>query len=102
MKCADIIVYAVSKGSATNKNVKWELKKACKLNKYIVCLKMEPNLKLENECLFRIDENTKQRVPKADILETEAQLFKIIDEFIEDSHIPLSAYRLYSADRYFA
>ena len=31
MKCADIIVYAVSKNSGTNKNVNWELKKAKKL-----------------------------------------------------------------------
>lgn len=89
MKLADIIVYAVSKSSGKNKNVEWELKKALKLNKYIVCLKMEPDLNPENKCLYDINENTKELGIKVDVLETEEQLFQIIEGFNADSYIPL-------------
>jgi len=90
MKCADIIVYAVSKKSLTNKNVEWELKRALKLNKYIVCLPLIPveEGKL-NPCLYRVDKNTKERICLADMLSAREELFRIIDNFNSNSHIKL-------------
>ncbi len=89
MRRADIIVYAVSKNSGTNKNVEWELKKARKLNKYIVCLPMEVGIEPENPSLFYIDKYTKKRECIADVLDTKEDLFEIIDGFNNDSHIKL-------------
>lgn len=89
MKCADIIVYAVSSGSSTNKNVEWELKKALKLRKYIVCLPMEPGVKPENPCLSKTDINTKKMICLADVLKTKDDLFQIIEEYNCDSYLKL-------------
>ena len=89
MELADIIVYAVSSKSSTNKNVNWELKKAQKLEKYIVCLPMEPGVKVENPCLMDVDKNTKQEICKADIFETKEKLFAEIDGYIEGAYMKL-------------
>jgi len=89
MKCADMIVYALSGQSSTNKNVEWELRKARKLNKYIVCLPMEPNLLPQNPCLYEIDPNTKERVCQAELLDSKETLFRIIEDYNSDSHIQL-------------
>ena len=87
--CADIIVYAVSEKSSTNKNVTWELRKAKKMNKYIVCLPMQPGLTPQNDCLFDIDKNTKQQVCLADTLRSKEELFAIIESFDTNSYIQL-------------
>lgn len=89
MKCADVIVYALSSKAATNKNVEWELRKARKLKKLIVCLPMEPGLVPQNQCLYEIDKNTKERVCLAEVLDSKEALFSIIDDFNCDSHIKL-------------
>jgi len=89
MKQADIIVYAVSAKSSTNQNVEWELRAACKLNKYIVALPMEPDLIPDNPSLYRIDKNTKERICRAELIDSKEKLFAIIEEFNCDSHIKL-------------
>lgn len=89
MKIADVIVYAVSSNSSTNKNVNWELKKALRLNKSIVCLPMEDGITPLNPCLYETDKNTKEYNCIADILNSEEELFRIIEDFNRDSHIEL-------------
>lgn len=89
MKCADIIVYAVSKNGATNKNVDWELRRACRLNKYIVAVPMEQGLKPLNKCLYKTDRNTKEEMCLAEVLNSKEDLFSIIEGFNRDSHIQL-------------
>jgi hypothetical protein len=88
IKLADMIVYAVSKHSADNPNVAWELNKALSYNKYIVCLRMEEGATLNNS-LFSYDPNTKERICLADIAEKEEDLFLIIESFNNDSYIHL-------------
>ena len=89
MKCADIIVFALSPKAATNPNVEWELKKARKLRKYIVCLPMVPGTKLQNKSLFDIDKETKTEVCYAEVLESREKLFSIIEGFNRNAHIKL-------------
>ena len=89
MKIADIIVYAVSPNSSTNKNVNWELNKALKLNKHIVYLPMEAGLAPQNPCLFTINPYTKETVCLAEKLETQEDLFRYIQDFNSDAHIRL-------------
>lgn len=89
MKIADIIVYAVSSGSSTNKNVSWELKTALRLNKHIVYLPMEPGVTPQNPCLHITDKNTKQTNCLAKKLTSKEDLFAIIEGFNRDSHIEL-------------
>lgn len=89
MKLADIIVYAVSSKSGANKNVNWELEKALRLGKHIVCLPVEPGVEPQNPCLYTIDENTKERVCLAEILPSKEKLFEIIQDFNSDSYIKL-------------
>lgn len=89
MKLADIIVYALSAGSSTNKNVEWELRNALKLNKYIVCLPMEPGLQPENKCLQKTNPHTKETCCAIDLLKSREALFDIIEGFQQDSHIQL-------------
>jgi hypothetical protein len=89
MKLADMIVYAVSPKSSTNENVNWEIRKARKLKKHIVCLPMGPELKPENPDLYEVDENTKERICVAEVLKSKEALFDLIEGFNRDSHIPL-------------
>lgn len=89
MKLADVIVYVFSQQSTTNKNVNWELKKALKLNKHIVCLPAEPGMKPGNDCLYKTNPNTKGKECLAEELETKEDLFKFIEAFNSDSYIKL-------------
>lgn len=89
MKIADIIVYAMSSKSGTNKNVNWELNKALRLEKHIVCLPMEEGIKPENTCLYTTDPNTKERKCRAEVLSSKEKLFEIIREFNSDAYIKL-------------
>lgn len=64
MKLADTIVYFASENSAKNENVEWELKKALKLGKSIICLNTSGyNL---NACLYGWDNLTKSSICLAD------------------------------------
>ncbi len=89
MKIADVIVYAVSSNSSTNKNVSWELKKALKLNRHIVYLPMEPGIVPENPCLYITDRHTKQRICLAEEVSSKDELFSIIEGYNQNSHIQL-------------
>ena len=88
MKAADMIVYAVSKNSAKNKNVSWELKQVLRLKKHLVCLKVEKDAKI-NESLYYIDKNTKERTCIAEEIKDEESLFAIIEEYNNSSYIHL-------------
>lgn len=83
IKSADMIVYFLSQGSIDNENVNWELKYAIKQNKYIVCLGSKTgNIDKINKCL-----NEKRY--EIDFLNSKKELFNIIDEFNNNSYIPL-------------
>ena len=79
MKLADIIVYVASEQSSNNKHVDWELKKALKYGKSIICLNdREYDL---NDCLWRWDSRTKRKTWLADkMLENEDDLFQILKD----------------------
>ena len=89
MALADIIVYMVSECSSTNKNVNWELKKAQKMKKFIVCLPVEQGIIIENPCLIETDKNTKQEKCKAKCLKTKQELFDLIDNYKNGSYMKL-------------
>ena len=89
MKLADIIVYAFSENSFTNKNVNWELCKALKLKKYIVCLPVKETVTPENKCLYKIDENMKEEICLASVLTSKEDLFALIEEYNNGSYIKL-------------
>ena len=89
MGLADMIVYAASDRSFTNKNVNWELKKALKMNKYIVCIPVERGVKVGNPCLKYVDKYTKQEKCKAECLKTKQELFDLIDEYNKGSYMKL-------------
>lgn len=86
MKLADFIVYALSDKSITNKNVNWELNKAIKLNKYIVCIPLAYSKKeiSLNDCLCVLDSTTKEETYRADIIKSKESLFDIINEYNSD------------------
>ncbi len=90
MKEADLIVYAMSGISHQNKNVQWELKKAIRLNKHIVCLAVKDveNCVL-NDFLYVTDKNTKEKICLLDIIESKKELFDIIEGFNNNSYIKL-------------
>ena len=89
MKQADIIVYALSELSDANKNVQWEIRKARKLKKYIVCLPLEEGLKPTYEHLFETDAHTKKRECVAKMLHSEEELYDIIRNYENDEYIDL-------------
>lgn len=88
MKLADVVVYAVSEHSNQNSNVEWELKKALSLGKYLVCLRVTKDAKL-NDCLFSYDKNTKEKYCVADIINSEDDLFAIIESYNNNEYIHL-------------
>jgi len=90
MKCADLIVYAISEISHLNKNVQWELKKAIKLNKHIVCLPVKGEREyILNDFLYSVDKNTKEKICLVDMIKSKEELFRIVESFNNDSYINL-------------
>lgn len=88
IKLADMIVYVVSKHSADNKNVEWEIKQALAKNKYIVCLQASEEARINNS-LYTYDKYQKERVCLADIVHSEEDIYTIIQNFNNDAHIKL-------------
>ena len=89
MKIADVIVYIASSQSGTNKNVNWELKKALKLKKHIICFPVEPCFEPENPCLYKENPNTKEKICLAEVIDCKEKLFAEIKGFNEDAYIKL-------------
>lgn len=81
----------MSERSVTNENVNWELTKAIKLNKYIVCIPLAYMITeiVLNDCLRVLDSSTKEELYLADIIHFKDELFKLIDEYNSDSYIKL-------------
>ena len=88
IKISDMVIYYVSENSAENKNVAWEIKKCQSLHKYIICLRKNNSYPI-NESLKTIDKNTKEFGNIENIVSSEEEIFKIIDDFNKDGYINL-------------
>ena len=103
MKQANIIVYIVSAHSASNKNVDWEIKKAMKYEKHIVCLAADAKIDLENKNflnnrLYYYDKLEKEYRCYAKRLKSEKELFSIISGYENDDYIKLFNERVNTED----
>lgn len=59
LKKAQMVLFVVGNNSYKSKNIDWELKKAVKFNKLILCYKLEDSNEL-NRCLFGADRFSKK------------------------------------------
>ncbi len=98
MKQADMIVYIVSPYSVSNKNVDWEISKAMKYKKHIVCLPdtnrdctlIDWNKKgTLNSGLYIYDKLEKEEKCYAELLKNEDDLFEIISNYNSGNFIKL-------------
>lgn len=88
IQSADVIVYVVSKNSAHNENVEWELRTIVKYNKYLVIYRADGDADI-NESLYNINPYSKEKECYAEILEKEEDIYTIIDNYNKDAHIKL-------------
>lgn len=90
MKLADLIVYAISDISHMNKNVQWELKKAIKLKKHIVCIPVGKGKNYTlNDFLYETDKNTKETTCLVDWINSKEKLFEIIENYNNNAYLKL-------------
>ena len=90
MKLADLIVYAISDISHMNKNVQWELKKAIKLKKHIVCMPVGKGKNYTlNDFLYETDKNTKETTCLVEWIDSKEELFGIVENYNNNAYLKL-------------